>query len=47
MLFQPTQPTLTIVFQIVICIKMNMVKKCVVIFEFSKDNSTKFLTPMA
>ncbi len=26
---------------------MNMVKKCVVIFEFSKDNSTKFLTPMA
>jgi hypothetical protein len=46
MLFQPTQPTLTIVFQ-TNSHQNEHDEECVVIFESNKDNSMNFLTPMA
>jgi hypothetical protein len=34
------------VFQLLECIKLNMVKECVMAFGFSKDNLKNSLTPL-
>jgi hypothetical protein len=38
MLLQLAQPTLVSMFQLLECMELNMVKKCVVILGFNKDN---------
>ncbi len=44
MLFLFAQPTLVNVFELSKCIKLNMVKECAMILEFSKDKSQSFST---